>query len=145
MEPVAWRTPLHCFSNEKAVLPHNGQNGCDIPRSLSASDFQLQGRTGRKRGRHVSADPPCTLLKCLKSVHQGFCDHLWGQGGIAQLLGADLGCGGGCYPCPPVMQRSVASASDGMWRGWVVLPAVCLLIPVGFPRCAGGIIFSSFS
>lgn len=32
-ELAAQRTPLHYFSKAKVVLPHNGQKGCNSPRS----------------------------------------------------------------------------------------------------------------
>lgn len=43
-ELVAQRTLLHYFSKEKAVLPHNGQKGCNAPRSLPAGSQIERGQ-----------------------------------------------------------------------------------------------------
>lgn len=39
-ELVAQRTPLHYFRKEKAVLPHNGQKGCNTLRVLQTPNFK---------------------------------------------------------------------------------------------------------
>lgn len=52
-EPVAQRTPLHYFSKEKVVLPHNGQKGCSTYPEISSSSRLPTSREDRLKKRQL--------------------------------------------------------------------------------------------
>lgn len=114
----AHRTPLHYFIKAKAVLPHNGQKGCNTSRSLLAGS-QIRERTAWKRGSHVSADPAYTLLEHLHCVHKGYCWSLWGQ---KMLLSSSHRpwVWGACFSVIPILQwcrRAWHLHVEGMQKG----------------------------